>query len=191
MGAESITPEAWRLRLAEHPRVALAVKTAVAAGLAWAAVRQAGGFVADYPYYAPLGAVVAVTHTVARSLREAAEAVAAILLGASLAFTARLLDVPVVVSLALVVGVGTLLAGLPFLRSMGSWVPVSGLFVLLVGRSDPVHYPLAYLGLTALGGAIGLAVNLLFPPLPLLRTERTERRMRAPRPSRVPIARSE
>ncbi|WP_126688288.1 hypothetical protein [Nocardioides ferulae] len=174
---------AWRevLRhwLAEHPRVTLAAKTAIAAGIAWIAVRQAGGWLADYPYYAPLGAVVAVTNTVARSLREGGQAVTAILLGASLAFSVRLLDLPVVVSLAVVVGAGTLLAGLPFLRSMGSWVPVSGLFVLLVGGSDPVHYPLAYLGLTALGGAIGLAVNLLFPPLPLLRTERTEQRMRS------------
>ncbi|WP_164775206.1 FUSC family protein [Nocardioides pantholopis] len=158
--------------LAHRPLVVQGLKTAVAAGLAWLLVRQLGGFLADYPYYAPLGAVVAVTNTVARSARDAAQTVLAVSVGAALAFAVRLLDVPVGIGVAVVVGIGTMAAGLRPLRAMGSWVPVSGLFVLLVGAADPVHYPLAYLGLTAMGAAVGVAVNLAVPPLPLLRTER-------------------
>jgi uncharacterized membrane protein YgaE (UPF0421/DUF939 family) len=173
---DSISP--WRRWLAERPRAVLALKTALAASLAWFVVRQTGGFLAEYPWYAPLGAVVAVTDTVASSARDAGRAVCAVLLGASLAFGVRLLDLPSPVALAVVVGVGVVLSGLTFLHDLGSWVPVSGLFVLLVGGSDPVHYPAAYLGLTAFGALIGIAVNLLFPPLPVLRTSNAESRLR-------------
>ena len=142
----SISP--WRRWLAERPRAVLAFKTAVAAAVSWLTVREVGGFLADYPWYAPLGAVVAVNNTVASSVRDASRAVCAVLLGAGLAFGVRLLDLPSPVALAVVVGVGTVVGGLRFLHDLGSWVPVSGLFVLLVGGSDPVHYPAAYLGLT-------------------------------------------
>lgn len=167
-----------RTWLANHPQVVTACKTAVAAGLAWALVRQLGGFAQDYPYYAPLGAVVAVTNTVARSAREAAHTLVALLMGASLALCVQAAEPPVLLSLALVVGVGTVLAGWPWLGSMGNWVPIAGLFVLLVGGENPVEYSLAYAGLTALGAAIGIAVNLAMPPLPLVRAERVEQRLR-------------
>lgn len=170
--------ETVRTWLAEHPRVVIAAKTAVAAGLAWAAVRQLGEWSADYPYYAPLGAVVAVTSSVARSAREAVAALGAILTGAALALAVQLGDLPVVLDLVVVVGLGTVLGGLPWLTPMGSWVPIAGLFVLLVGRDDPVHYSAAYLGLTALGAAIGVVVNLAVPPLPLVRASRVEQRLR-------------
>lgn len=174
-----MTRQTIRTWLAEHPRLVIALKTAVAAGLAWAVVSQLGGWAADYPYYAPLGAVVTVTNTVARSAREAMGALGAILMGVSLALGAQLAELPVLLSLAVVVGIGTLLGGLPWLGSMGSWVPVAALFVLLVGRNDPMHYSAAYLGLTALGAAVGVAVNLAMPPLPLARAGRAEQRLRS------------
>ena len=34
---------------------------------------------------------------------------------------------------------------------MGSWVPVSALFILILGERDPSSYVLAYLGLTTIG----------------------------------------
>ena len=42
-----------------RPRTLLALKAAVAAGLAWLVVLPFSGVADDYPYYAPLGAVVA------------------------------------------------------------------------------------------------------------------------------------
>jgi hypothetical protein len=51
--------------------------------------------------------------------------------------------------------------------AMGGWVPFATLFVLVVGANDPAGYIAAYGGLTAIGAALGLAVNLVFPQLPL------------------------
>lgn len=151
------------------------VKTAVAAALAWLAVVP----VTDaYPYYAPLGAVIAVSTTVTDSMRGVAQAAVALALAAGLAFLVILLPVPTVVGLALVVGLGTLLAGWRWLGTMGSWVPVGGVFMLILGGDDPAHFMLAYVGLTFVGGLIGLAVNLAFPPLPLEPVARAQSRLR-------------
>ena len=171
-------PTGWRATLNARPQLALAVKAAIAVALAWLLVLPLGGFADDYPYYAPLGAVVAVTSTFASSLRSALQAVAAIAAGATLAGTAQALDLPQVTALAAVVGIGTLIGAWPHLGEMSSWVPISALFVLIVGGDDPSYYAAAYLGLTALGAAAGVVVNGAFPPLPLTANSVTLRRLR-------------
>ena len=172
-------PTGWRAALNSRPQLALATKAAVAAALAWLLVLPLGGFADDYPYYAPLGAVVAVTSTFASSLRNALQAVAAIAAGATIAATTQALDIPQVAALAVVVGVGTLVGSWPRLGEMASWVPVSALFVLILGGDDPAHYVGAYLGLTAVGAAAGVVVNGAFPPLPLTANSLTLRRLRS------------
>lgn len=151
---------------ARRPRVALAMKAALAAVLAWWAVEPLGSFGSEYPYYAPLGAVVAVSGTVAGSLRTAAQTAGAIGMGAAVSLASGFIG-DGVVALGTAVAVGTLVAGWRWLGEMGSWVPVSSLFILLVGAGDPWHYVLAYLGLTSMGAAIGLVINTVLPPLPL------------------------
>jgi uncharacterized membrane protein YgaE (UPF0421/DUF939 family) len=163
--------DASRRWLAAHPRVALATKAAVAAALAWLVALPLPGLADDYPYYAPFGAVIAVSTTVAGSMRESAQGIAAMLLGAALAISLRPLPLAEVVAIAGVVAIGTLLAGWPRLGPNGSWVPVSAMFVLIIGQQDPGGYALAYVGLTALGATIGVGVNLLVPPLPLTPTQ--------------------
>lgn len=74
--------------LAHHPRWAMAVKAAIAATLLWLIVRPWGGVADDYPYYAPFGAAIAVSATVARSFTITIRSIAAILIGALLAFGA-------------------------------------------------------------------------------------------------------
>lgn len=105
--------------LARHPRIPRAVKAAVAAVLAWLAVLPLGGAADEYPYYAPLGAVIAVSATVADSVRDSVQGVAAILLGAALAVCAGAV-VPTVPGLAVVVLLGTLVAGWWRLGEMGA-----------------------------------------------------------------------
>lgn len=168
-----------------HPRLLLALKAAGAAALAWLLVQPAGGFVHDYPYYAPLGAAVAMSTTVVTSVRTAGQAVAAIAVGAVVAVAARLLLVgPLptpaggVAAVALVVGLGTLLAGWPRFGSMGSWVPVAGLFVLILGGQDPWPYVVAYAGLVGVGGLVGVLVNAAFPQLPLTPATRAQDELR-------------
>lgn len=145
----------------------MALQASVAAALAWLAVQPMAGVADEYPYYAPLGAVATITGTVVGSLRATVGAFLAIALGAVPAVLAIELDLRALVGLPLVVGIGTVLSGWRVLGSMASWVPVSGLFILIIGSGDPRDYVTAYLGLIALGGLIALVVNALWPLLPL------------------------
>ncbi|MBI9115693.1 FUSC family protein [Sanguibacter suaedae] len=150
-----------------HPRWGLAVRATVAAVIAFPVALLVPEPWSAYPYYAPLGAVVATSVTLASSARESAQAVGAILLGAAVAQVVDLLVPWTLPSLALVVLVGVALSGLRVLGGLGSWVPTSALFVLIVGDADPVGYTGAYIGLTFVGAVIGILVNAVKPPLPL------------------------
>ena len=156
----------------------MAAKAALAAALAWLAVQPIDGVASDYPYFAPLGAVVAVSTTVLSSAREAAQTVVAILLGAGVAIALDAWAGPNALTIAAVVAVGTLIGGWRHLGPMGSWVPTAGLFVLILGAADPEGYVLAYGGLTALGAVIGVLVNLVFPSLPIDAAEISLARLR-------------
>lgn len=156
----------------------MALKAATAAGIAWLVVQPIGGVVETYPYYAPFGAVVAVSTTVASSARESAQSLLAILIGAAAALALEGWLDKGALTVAAVVAVGTLLGGWRRLGPMGSWVPMSALFVLILGDSQPGQYVAAYAGLTALGAAIGVGVNLIFPPLPLDAAEESLDRLR-------------
>ncbi len=172
-------PGAVRRTWARHPRAALALRAAVAAGIAWYVARLLPGPAAEYPYYAPMGAVVATTFTLAGSVRESVQAVAAIALGGAVATVANLVGTessPVVIAAAVAVGVG--LAGLPWLGGMGSWVPTAALFTLVIGHGE-AYYVGAYGGLTLLGAAIGVGVTLLAPTLPLAPAQEALTRVRA------------
>ena len=151
-----------------HPRWGMVVKAAVAASLAWALVQLVPGAAGDYPYYAPLGAVVATSATLARSVREAAQTVGAIGLGAAVALVVDGLSYPNAVTIAVVVAAGVALAGWSALGTSGTWVPTSALFTLIIGDADPVGYVAGYAGLTLLGALVGLAVTAAFPPLPMV-----------------------
>jgi len=166
------------VEIRQHPRIALAVKASLATAAAWAIVHPMGGLADRYPYYAPLGAVIAVGTTVAGSVRESIRGLLAILLGAALALSIGLLGVSVIAGLGIVVAVGTLVGGWWRVGAKGDWVPLTALFVLIIGRQDAVDYAIAYLGLTSLGAAVGIGVNLAFPPLPLTPTQSTVTRLR-------------
>jgi uncharacterized membrane protein YgaE (UPF0421/DUF939 family) len=148
-------------------QVQQAVKAAVAATVAWLVVLPMWGVADEYPYYAPLGAVIAVSSTVAGSIRGSLQGLVSIMLGAALALAALPLVPVEALGLALVVGIGTWISGWHRLGQMSGWVPISALFILIIGRTDPMSYVVAYLGLTSLGAVIGAGVNTLFPPLPL------------------------
>lgn len=159
--------------------MASALRAAVAAGVAWSLVLPLGGVADDYPYYAPFGAVVVVTSTVAGAARETWRMAAAIVLGALLAVATT--PLPGVLQLMVVVGVGILVAGwkwLGGLTGMGSWVPVAALFVLIIGSGEPWHYAAAYVVLTTLGALVAVAINAAWPPLPIDATTSAVGRLR-------------
>ena len=159
--------------------LALSVKAALAAGLAWLLVQPLWGFADDYPYYAPLGAVIAVTSTVAGSVRESLQGLAAIAVGAALSLAALRTPLPVVAEIALVVLLGTAASGWHRFGNKSGWVPVTGLFVLIIGQGDAVDYAFGYLGLVGLGAAVGIGLNVAFPPLALSPMADSVRRLRA------------
>lgn len=177
MTSPSTLLERSRDTIALHPRVPRAVKAALAAVLAWLVVQPLGGAADEYPYYAPLGAVIAVSTTVADSLRGSLQSVASILVGAALAILAGAV-LPDAVAIAVVVLVGTLIAGWWRLGEMSSWVPISALFVLIIGSSGLTDYVVGYVLLTGLGAAVGVGVNAAMPPMPLVPGEREVVRLR-------------
>jgi hypothetical protein len=158
--------------LQQHPAAVLAVKASVAAGVAWLVVKPLGGLADDYPYYAPLGAVVATSTTALRSLRESLQTLAAITLGAAVALAALSLPLPRLAGLVVTTGVGVALGSWHVLGSRSSWVPITALFVLLVGDSHPWHYALGYGGFVALGAVVGIAVDAAAPQRPEISDQR-------------------
>ncbi|MGI5187282.1 FUSC family protein [Promicromonospora sp. CA-289599] len=177
VGALSAAHRAW----VSHPRWSLAVKGAFAASLAWFVGLLAPEPFSQYPYYAPLGAVLATTSTVVRSVRESLQSVAAVLVGALIARTVHLLPLPGLVELAMVVGLALLCVGWRIFGDMGSWTVMSSIFVLILGNGgdgDGMEFIGSYIGLILVGASIGIAVNLLLPPLPLTPSELALGRLR-------------
>ncbi|RJK95271.1 FUSC family protein [Vallicoccus soli] len=145
----------------------VAAKGALAAVVAWlVAVRV---FPEPQPYFAPLGALLAVNPTVATSLRQGATWMAGIAAGIGVALGTWALVGHSAVGLGLAILVASLLSGWHRLGPNGFQVPFMALFVLLLGGDDPVGYTLPRLGHGALGVAVGVAVNVLVVPPVLLR----------------------
>lgn len=162
-----------------QPRVLLALKTAFAASVAWMLAPLIPLADAEYSYYAPLGAVISMYPTLVRSVRTGVQALAGLAVGAAVAFAALALGGPSVVSVALVVGVGVLLAGIRVLGAGRDWVPITGLFVLLVGGIDADEYSVNYLAHMVLGVVVGVIVNVtIVPPLYLGTAEARLNRLR-------------
>lgn len=164
--------------LARAPGVARALRATAAAVLAWLLVGLVPGPWSDYPYYAPLGAVIATSVTLRGSTLRSAQTVLAIALGAVVARVTDALPVPAIVGLGVVVLVGVLVSEWRVLGEMGSWVPTAALFVLIIGDTDPVGYVSAYVGLTLAGALVGVGVNLVLPPLPLTPADHSLLRLR-------------
>ncbi len=149
-------------------RLQLAAKAALAAGLAFLIAPLMPGAAANYPYYAPLGALVAMYHNVAGSVRQGFQALAGLSMGIGLAVILVNIADPSPLTVALFMGIGVLLGGFPGIGSGSDWIPTAALLVLLVGGSNADDFSFGYLVQMGAGVAVGIAVNfLVFPPLHL------------------------
>jgi hypothetical protein len=152
----------------------VAAKCALAAMAAWALARYAAG--QQDPYFAPLAALLGVSATVARSLREGIQYVAGFVLGAVLAFPVALVLGPSIAGIAVVVLAGVVIGSWRRLGGQSTQVTFTALFVLLIGGYQPLHYLTPRLIDVAIGVVTGLAVNaLVFPPLQLRPAEHAVR----------------
>jgi uncharacterized membrane protein YgaE (UPF0421/DUF939 family) len=149
-------------------RLQLAAKAALAAGLAFLIAPLMPGAAANYPYYAPLGALVAMYHNVAGSVRQGLQALAGLTVGIGLAVILVNIADPSPLTVALFMGIGVLLGGLPGFGSGSDWIPTAALLVLLVGGNNADDFSYGYLVQMGFGVGVGIAVNfLVFPPLHL------------------------
>ncbi|WP_104181390.1 aromatic acid exporter family protein [Arthrobacter sp. B0490] len=158
-----------RLRSAVlNPQLLLAAKAALAAALAWTIALAIPGEASRYPYYAPLGALLAIYPTVAGTLKSGLQTVIGLTIGIVLAHIAVWAGDPNWGTIAFVVGVGVLLAGaLRRTAGGGSGIASAGLFVLVIGDEN-LGYSLGYFVQTVVGVGVGLAVSaLILPPLHL------------------------
>ncbi|MHA7189185.1 FUSC family protein [Arthrobacter sp. MDT2-16] len=158
-----------RLRSAAvSPQLLLAAKAALAAAVAWTLALAIPGEASRYPYYAPLGALLAIYPTVAGSLKSGLQTVVGLTIGIVLAYVAVWAGDPNWATIAFVVGAGVLLGGaLRRTAGGGSGIASAGLFVLVIGN-DNLGYSLGYLVQTVVGVGVGVAVSaLILPPLNL------------------------
>jgi uncharacterized membrane protein YccC len=160
--SERLPLKAW----ITHARLILALKTALAVGVAWLVAPLVPGVADEYPYYAPLGALISMSTTLMSSVRTGVETLVGLALGIVLAGAVIILSEPNVITISLVVGVGVLIAGSRFLKTGGEYVPVAALFVLIIGGPNADSYSIGYLVQMSVGIAVGLAVNfLILPPI--------------------------
>ncbi|MET1022303.1 MAG: aromatic acid exporter family protein [Arthrobacter sp.] len=148
------------------PRLQLALKAGLAAAIAFAIAPSMPGSAADYPYYAPLGALVAMYENVAGSMRQGVQTLVGLAIGVGLAFVLFVLGSPTPLTVGIVMAFGVVLAGLPKLGSGRDWIPTAALLVLLVGGHNPDQFSFGYFVQMGVGVTVGILVNLLvFPPL--------------------------
>ncbi|CAL4860713.1 hypothetical protein MMM2322_02394 [Microbacterium sp. MM2322] len=150
-------------------RLILALKTAVAAAIAWFFAPLVPFADAEYSYYAPLGVLVSMYPTVADSLRAGIQSLIGLACGIAIGFGGLALvaaGTPGIAGLALVVLVGVALGGIRALGVGRDWVALAGLFVLLLSKNDPDGFSSSYLATMAFGVLVGVVANVvLVPPL--------------------------
>lgn len=181
----SITPQAVEgARVAKRSvqralplfRIAIAVRTAIAAMVAWLIGSQTGGDFDNYAYAAPLGAFVAVGTTVFTIGRTALQQAIGMAGGAVLGMLMIWLDWNGILEIGLIGLVAVLLQGVPRFSQGATVVPVVAVLVILFGGANPDRYAIGYVGQFALGMAVGVIVNALV--LPALYDKETRTRIR-------------
>lgn len=163
------------LRAAVLPaRLLFAVKTAAAVGIAWLLGSLLPGEADDYSYYAPLGALVSMYPTLMSSVRSSLQTLLGLAVGVGIAAVVVLTVGPSLWSTVVAVAVGTLISGTGWFGIGREYIPMAALFVLIIGGTDAEDYSLGYVLQMAIGVVVGLGVNLLIPPAPLV-SEAVER----------------
>ncbi|WP_167137641.1 FUSC family protein [Diaminobutyricimonas sp. TR449] len=155
----------WMRSSSTQSHLLMAAKSAIAAGAAWAVALLVPGVAAEYPYYAPLGAIIAMSPTVARSAKSGLQTILGLALGAVIAVGVVALGRPTPITVGLAVGLAVLLASARIFGEQRGWVASAALFVLLIGYSQAEEYSFGYIVQMLIGVVIGLLVNFLFPPL--------------------------
>lgn len=154
---------AWREALT-GARLLLALKTALAVGIAWVVAPTLPGVAAEYPYYAPLGALVSMYPTLMGSAKTGLQTLLGLAAGIALAALVLVTVGPTWWTIPLIVGFGVILSGTGWFGAGREYVPMAALFVLIIGGADAEDYSLGYLIQMAVGVVVGLLVNVVVAP---------------------------
>ncbi len=147
-------------------QVFLAAKTAIAAGIAWAAALAADPH--SKPYFAPLAVLLVVQPTVYDSLSRALQRVLGVVVGVAAALAVSHVLAPSAWSITLLIFAGLLVGRLARLGPQGMvQVPVSALLVFLVGQATP-GYAGERIVDTLIGAGVAVIAVLLSPSAPPL-----------------------
>ncbi|WP_313356137.1 FUSC family protein [Microbacterium sp.] len=149
-------------------RLLFAAKTALAVGIAWAIAPYMPGSADEYPYYAPFGALISMYPTLMSSAKTGLQTLLGLGAGIGLATLVLMTVGPSLWSIATVVGVGVIVSGTGWFGAGREYIPMAALFVLIIGGADAEDYSFGYVTQTAVGVIIGLVVNMIIPPAPLL-----------------------
>jgi len=165
---------AWKVKSQlSKGRLLQATKAAVAVGISWSIAPYLPGVADNYPYYAPLGALVSMYPTLMGSVRNALQTLGSLVVGILLAVAVIVFTEPNVWTLSVAVGIGSLIAATGWFGANREYIPVTVLFVLIVGGPDADSYSIGYVVQISLGIVIGLVVNMLiFPTLTLTAVDR-------------------
>lgn len=117
-------------------RLLLVAKTALAVGIAWLVAPHMPGVVNDYPYYAPLGALISMYPTLMGSVRSGLQTILGLAAGIGLATVVILTVGPTWWSIPAVVGVAVLFSGTGWFGAGREYVPMAALFVLIIGGAE-------------------------------------------------------
>ena len=151
----------WHNSSINTSRLLLALKAGLACALAYLVAPFMPGVVAQYPYYAPLGALVVMYPSLTGSLRMAGQTLLGLGIGMVLALLVQLTPWATLVTMFLAIAVGVILAGFRWFGAGADYIPITALFVLIVGGPNADQYSLGYIVQMATGAAIGLLVNYL------------------------------
>ncbi|MGM1018317.1 MAG: FUSC family protein [Actinomycetota bacterium] len=156
------------LRDAVHPaRLLLSAKTALAVGLAWALAPHMPGVTDQFPFYAPLGALVSMYPTLMGSAKSGLQTLFGLAAGIGLASIVVLTVGPSWWSLTLIAGFAVLLSGTGWFGDGKEYVPIAALLVLVIGGQDADDYSVGYLAQMTVGVIVGFVVNIAIAPAPL------------------------
>lgn len=151
----------WHSSAINTSRLLLALKAALACTLAYLVAPLMPGVVAQYPYYAPLGALSVMYPSLLGSVRTGLQTLLGLAIGMALALLIHQTPLQTVVTMFIAVAVGMLLAGVRKFGAGADYIPITALFVLVIGGPNADDYSLGYLVQMATGAAIGLAVHYL------------------------------
>ena len=148
-------------RLLRRRSVVVALKAAIACGVAFWLGSLLPDPLEQYKYYAALGAFTVVGLVVLDSVKESLQVLGAVAVGVTVAVLVQALSWTNPITVAVTVAAGVLLGATRLFGVQRTWAPLAGLFVLATGGPDPEPMALGYVAQVPLGALVGIVVNAL------------------------------